>query len=83
MEPEWILRIVLLGVVHWILAGFMLQDLVSRDKVFGGHKKPWAAIIVLITCFGSLLYLLFHPQILTRDAEQQGHSRHDNNHKQG
>ena len=81
MEPEWILRIVLLGIVHWILAGFMLQDLVSREKVFGGRKKPWAIIIVLITCFGSLLYLLFHPQILTRDADQQGHIHRDNSQK--
>ncbi|GAI80183.1 unnamed protein product [marine sediment metagenome] len=38
MEPEWILRIVLFGIVHWILAGILLPDLVSRDKVFGGRK---------------------------------------------
>ena len=65
MEPEWILRIVLFGVTHWILAGLMLSDLASREKVFGGHKPPWAIVIIFIPCFGSLLYLLFHPQILS------------------
>ena len=64
MEPEWILRLVLLGITHWILAGLLLPDLASRKKVVGGHKWPWVVIIVLISCFGSLLYLLFHPQIL-------------------
>ena len=65
MEPEWILRIVLFGITHWILAGFMLSDLASREKVFGGHKPPWAIVIIFIPCFGSLLYLLFHPQIFS------------------
>ena len=65
MEPEWILRIVLFGVTHWILAGLMLSDLASREKVFGGHKPPWAIVIIFIPCFGSLLYLMFHPQIFS------------------
>ena len=64
MDLEWILRIVLLGITHWILAGILLQDLAARERVVGGRKWPWAVVIVLITCFGSLLYLLFHPQIL-------------------
>ncbi len=67
MDPEWILRIVLFGIVHWILAGVMLQDLVSRQKVFGGRKAPWAILILIIPCFGSILYLLFHPKILNPD----------------
>jgi hypothetical protein len=41
----------------------MLQDLVGRDRVFGKHKPPWAIIIIFIPCFGSIIYLLFHPQI--------------------
>ena len=64
MDPEWILRIVLFGIVHWILAGVLLHDLASRQRIFGGHKPPWAIAILIIPCFGSLLYLLFHPQIL-------------------
>jgi len=65
MELEWILRLVLLGMAHWILAGIMIQDLANRQKVFGGRKAPWAIIILLLMpCFGSFLYLLFHPQII-------------------
>jgi hypothetical protein len=72
MEPEWVLRIVLFGVVHWILAGILLQDLASREKVFGGRKWPWAIVIIFIACFGSLLFLMFHPDILN-----PAHSRKD------
>ena len=75
MDTEWILRIVLFGIVHWILAGFLLPDLVSRQRVFGRRKAPWAIIIIVIPCFGSILYLLFHPQIFTPD-----HSRYENRH---
>jgi len=67
MTLEWILRIVLFSVIHWILVGFMLHDLVSRQKVFGGHKAPWVIIVLIIPCFGSLLYLGFHPRILNPD----------------
>jgi uncharacterized membrane protein YuzA (DUF378 family) len=70
MTFDWIIRIVLFGIVHWILAGILLQDLVNRRKVFGGHKAPWAIIILIIPCFGSILYLLFHPRILApRDED--------------
>ncbi len=75
MDPEWILRIVLFGIVHWILAGFFLHDLASRQRVFGGHKPPWAIVILIIPCFGSILYLLFHPQILNPDYYQDKHHR--------
>ena len=75
MSLEWILRIVLFGIVHWILAGVMLQDLASRQRVFGGRKPPWAIVILIIPCFGSLLYLLFHPQILNPDYQPKEHRR--------
>jgi len=67
MDLEWILRIVLFSIVHWILAGMMLVDLASRDRVFGKRKAPWAIAILLVPCFGSLMYLLFHPKILNPD----------------
>ena len=70
MDPEWIVRVVLFGIVHWILAGIFLHDLAFRQKVFGGHKAPWAIIILIIPCFGSLVYLLFHPQILYPDYDR-------------
>jgi len=75
MDPEWILRIVLFGIVHWILAGVLLNDLASRQRVFRGHKPPWAIVILIIPCFGSLLYLLFHPQILNPDYSQKEQRR--------
>ncbi|MBA7711752.1 hypothetical protein ES703_120718 [subsurface metagenome] len=71
MDPEWVLRIVLFGIAHWILAGVLIKDLASRQRVFGGHKPPWAIVILFIPGFGSLLYLLFHPQILNPDHSQQ------------
>lgn len=67
MALEWIVRIVLFGVVHWILAGFMLHDLAFRRKVFGRHKAPWVIVVLIVPCFGSLLYLAFHPRILYPD----------------
>ena len=77
MESEWILRIVLFGVVHWILAGILLQDLVSKKKVFGGRKLPWAIVIIFIACFGSILYLMFHPDILNPDHSRKDRDRHN------
>ena len=75
MNSEWILRIVLFGIVHWILAGVLLHDLASRQRVFGGRKPPWAIVILIIPCFGSLFYLLFHPRILNPDYSQ-GEQQH-------
>ncbi len=63
MDLEWIIRIVLFGIAHWILAGIMLHDLASKKRAFGGHKAPWAIVIIILPCFGSLVYLAFHPQI--------------------
>jgi hypothetical protein len=71
MTLDWIVRIVLFGIVHWILAVILLQDLATRRKVFGGRKAPWAIIILLIPCFGSILYLLFHPRILAPHDEDR------------
>ena len=75
MDTEWIIRIVLFSLVHWILAGIMLQDLVSRQRVFGGHKAPWAIVVLILPCFGSLLYLSFHPQILGSRYEEENNKR--------
>lgn len=77
MTFDWILRIVLFGIAHWVFAGIMLNDLASRRKVFGGRKAPWAVIMLLIPAFGSLLYLMFHPQILAPDDEDHDRDKHD------
>ncbi len=78
MGPEVILRFVFIGLVHWALAGVLLQDLAYRGRVVGGRKWPWALAIIFIICVGSLLYLLFHPQILSKDYDQ-----HDRRNKPG
>jgi len=69
MEIEWLLQLVLFGILHWILAILLLRDLSARKKVLGGRKALWAALILLLTFLGSLIYLLCHPQIF-RDSER-------------
>lgn len=78
MSLDWIVRIVLFAIVHWVLAGIMLNDLSSRQRVFGRRKAPWALVILFLPCFGSLLYLAFHPQILSPDQnDKDRHNRDD------
>lgn len=72
VELELILRFIFIGVVHWVLAGLLLQDLAYRRRVVGGRKWFWAVIIIFIACLGSLVYLLFHPQILSREDGENG-----------
>jgi len=67
IETEWIIRLLFLGLLHWSLAGIMLQDLAKRQKVAGGRKWVWAVLIIFLTFLGSLIYLLFHPQVLSRE----------------
>lgn len=71
IELEWILRFVLFGIIHWVLAIMMLQDLASRKRVLGRHKWPWALVILLVTFFGSVLYLLCHPRIFVGGDEEE------------
>ena len=70
MELDVILiaKIVLLAVIHWMLVPLALQALIERRRVIGGRKAPWAVAIVLFTCLGSLLYLIFHPRAQTELA---------------
>ncbi len=65
MELERVLRLVLFGISHWVLAIIMLQDLAVRKRVLGGRKWLWAVVILFVTFLGSVLYLLCHPQIFT------------------
>jgi len=69
MELEWILQLVLLGVLHWALAVLLLQDLANRRRVLGGRKAPWVLAIMLLTFVGSVLYLLCHPQVFLEDDD--------------
>jgi len=63
MDLEWYLALLLFGILHIVLALMLLQDLARRNKVIGGHKAPWAILIIFVTFIGSLLYLVCHPQI--------------------
>jgi len=60
-----IAKIVLLALIHWMLVPLALQALIEKRRVMGGRKAPWAVAIVFMTCLGSLLYLIFHPQTQT------------------
>ena len=71
MELDWILRLVLFSIMHWLLALIMLADLANRRRVVGGRKWIWALVILLITFVGSVLYLLFHPQVITGGGRQE------------
>ncbi len=67
MEIDAILiaKIVLLALIHWMLVPLALQALIEKRRVIGGRKAPWAVAILFMTCLGSLLYLIFHPQTQT------------------
>jgi len=71
MELDWILRLVLLGILHWILAIILLQDLATRKRVRGGRKLPWVIVIMFVTFLGSIVYLLCHPQFFTGGDQKE------------
>jgi hypothetical protein len=68
MGWEYVLRYILFGILHWILAFMLLNDLVNRDKVIG-KKWIWAVLILFVFVIGSVLYLLFHPKIFFSEDE--------------
>ena len=70
MDPERILALILFGLLHWVLAIMLLNDLANRKKVLGGKKAPWAVGIIFIVFIGPLLYLLSHPSIFYGSDEE-------------
>jgi D-alanyl-lipoteichoic acid acyltransferase DltB (MBOAT superfamily) len=71
MGWEYILRFVIFGILHWMLAIMMLNDLANRKKVIGGKKWIWAVLIIFVFVLGSVMYLLFHPKIFFGDDSQR------------
>jgi hypothetical protein len=63
VDLERILGLAVFGILHWVLAAMLLQDLASRKRVLGGRKAPWAVAIMLLTFVGSIAYLLCHPRV--------------------
>jgi len=60
METAMILKIISLGLLHWILVPIALTNLIERQRVLGRMKLLWVPAIVLFTCFGPLAYLIIH-----------------------
>ena len=64
METEALTRIMVLavglGIIHWTVVPMALERLFDRPKVIGS-KFLWGVAIVSVTCLGSLVYLLLHP----------------------
>ena len=63
MELERLLALILMSILHFVLAGMLLDDLSKRRRILGGRKAPWAVAILLVAFVGALLYLLCHPRI--------------------
>ncbi len=63
MQLERILVLIVMGILHLVLVGMLLDDLAHRKRVFGGRKAPWAMAIIFIAFVGAFLYLLCHPRI--------------------
>ena len=66
---EWVLQLVLFGLLHWALAVLLLLDLAARKRVRGGRKAPWALAIMFLTFLGSLVYMLCHPGVFLEDDD--------------
>jgi len=69
VELEMILKIMLLGLIHWVLVPIALKGLLQRKRVLGGRKVFWAVPIVFITCLGPLSFLILdelYPQPQTQ-----------------
>jgi len=69
VSVEWVVELIFLCIVHWILAGIVVNDIAKRKHVKGNHKAPWVIVVLLLTFFGSLLYIMFHPQMVNGDEE--------------
>ncbi len=63
MELNKILAAILIGVLHLVLAGMLIDDIAQRKRILGGRKAPWVVIVLFVPYIGALLYLLCHPRI--------------------
>ena len=70
MDLEMVLKLIYIGLIHWMFVGIAVRNLTEREQVLGGRKGLWAMVILFITCFGSLFYLMLHPK-----PETQGNLR--------
>lgn len=47
-----------LALIDLGLVIYSLVDLARRDRVTGGHKWPWAVVIIVIGTLGPIVYLV-------------------------
>lgn len=55
---EMIPLLIPLVVIHLVLIGIALRDLVRRKRVKGGNKLVWGLVIVFIQYIGPILCLI-------------------------
>jgi hypothetical protein len=70
MELEMIVKLVLLGLIHWAVVPFALSSLIGRQRVLGGRKGLWTVPILLVTCLGPLSYLIIHELLPEKQKTQ-------------
>jgi len=71
LEPERICALVILGILHWMLAFILLDDMTRRQQMRRRHKAPWVILIVSLVFIGSLVYLLCHPGFFYGNDDDQ------------
>ena len=54
MDLEFYFKVLLLGILHWVLAGMLLRDLAHRKRVLGGRKAVWVILIMFAAFLGSV-----------------------------
>ncbi|MBI2861512.1 MAG: PLDc_N domain-containing protein [Chloroflexi bacterium] len=59
MNAQLILLLIPLVIIEIGLMVFSLVDLVGRERVKGGDKLLWGAIVVLVGIVGPVVYFLF------------------------
>ena len=74
MELEWLLAVVLFGILHWVLAIILLNDIAHRKQIKNEKKAPWILAIIFLVFIGSLLYLIFHPRFFF-DSDDEDKNR--------
>ena len=62
MTPKSLYLLLPLFLINILLVGTALFDLIRRERVKGGNKLLWGAIIVLIQYLGPILYLVIGRQ---------------------
>jgi hypothetical protein len=77
MDLDMILKIVLLGLVHWALVPIAMGHLFQREGFLGRMKGVWALAILFGTCVGPLSYLILHELVPQPQTEPQTRSYWD------